>query len=226
MTAKLYAAAILLTSATIISCAGNKDKEVVDNSVIPTGTEAAASQQTVTTSNTATTVNPNMAPAAPATVVPGGPVVPGTNSGTVSFKPQPVTVTPQNTVATAPQTTTITPAQTTTVTAPGMNPPHGQPGHRCDIQVGAPLNSKPAAPATVQAAPQTTTLNAGQNPSNVTIQQVPNTTKTAPGMNPPHGEPGHRCDIAVGAPLNSKPATPANTPPALVTPAKTDSTKN
>ncbi len=25
--------------------------------------------------------------------------------------------------------------------------------------------------------------------------------KTAPGMNPPHGQPGHRCEIAVGAPL-------------------------
>jgi hypothetical protein len=25
-----------------------------------------------------------------------------------------------------------------------MNPPHGQPGHRCDIPVGQPLNSKPA----------------------------------------------------------------------------------
>src|SRR5688572_14008415 len=35
------------------------------------------------------------------------------------------------------------PAQTTT--APGMNPPHGQPGHRCEIAVGAPLNSAPAA---------------------------------------------------------------------------------
>ena len=28
---------------------------------------------------------------------------------------------------------------------------------------------------------------------------------TAEGMNPPHGQPGHRCDIAVGAPLDSKP---------------------
>lgn len=28
-------------------------------------------------------------------------------------------------------------------TAAGMNPPHGQPNHRCDISVGAPLDSKP-----------------------------------------------------------------------------------
>jgi len=52
-----------------------------------------------------------------------------------------------------------------------------------------------------------------------------------PGMNPPHGEPGHRCDIAVGAPLNSKPATvttaPASiAPPPLLTAPKTDSAKN
>ncbi|MFT5254085.1 MAG: hypothetical protein ACI87N_003148 [Flavobacteriales bacterium] len=30
---------------------------------------------------------------------------------------------------------------------------------------------------------------------------------TAKGMNPPHGEKNHRCDIAVGAPLNSKTAS-------------------
>ena len=38
-------------------------------------------------------------------------------------------------------------AQQQVVTKPGMNPPHGQAGHRCDLQVGAPLNSKPAPPA-------------------------------------------------------------------------------
>jgi len=32
-----------------------------------------------------------------------------------------------------------------------LNPAHGQPGHRCDIAVGAPLNSAPAAqPQTIQ----------------------------------------------------------------------------
>ncbi|MEZ0005440.1 hypothetical protein ABH942_000791 [Flavobacterium sp. 28YEA47A] len=84
-------------------------------------------------------------------------------------------------------------------TAPGMNPPHGQPGHRCDIAVGAPLNSPPGQnPATAQPtqpAPQPTAA-----PS--TITPVNNADiVTAPGMNPPHGQPGHRCDIAVGQPL-------------------------
>ncbi|MBK1894509.1 hypothetical protein [Chryseobacterium paridis] len=106
---------------------------------------------------------------------------------------------------------TVTPIA---VTAPGMNPPHGQPGHRCDIPVGQPLNSKPA-PAQ---ATQNVTVN---NNGSQTIQIDPNSlqpgkftvdnktgkaVKTAPGMNPPHGQPGHRCDIPVGQPLNSKPA--------------------
>ncbi len=76
-------------------------------------------------------------------------------------------------------------------TAPGMNPPHGQPNHRCDIAVGAPLSSPPG---TVQALPN--------SPQQNIPAQTANTT-TAPGMNPPHGQPNHRCDIAVGAPLNS-----------------------
>lgn len=98
--------------------------------------------------------------------------------------------------------------------APGMNPPHGQPGHRCDIAVGQPLTSAPPAPT---GKAQNVAVNAGQTQ---TIQIDPNSLKpgkfsvdnkgkavqTAPGMNPPHGQPGHRCDIPVGQPLNSKPA--------------------
>ncbi len=101
-------------------------------------------------------------------------------------------------------------------TAPGMNPPHGQPGHRCDIPVGQPLNGKPAA------APTTQNINVGNNnvvqidpnavsPGKITIDNNGKQIKTAPGMNPPHGQPGHRCDIPVGQPLNSKPA-PAQQP--------------
>ncbi len=81
----------------------------------------------------------------------------------------------------------------------GLNPRHGEPGHRCDIPVGQPLNSKPTAPASTLKIPATSIL----------------PTTPANGLNPKHGEPGHRCDIAVGQPLNSKPSPPA-TP---VTPA-------
>ncbi|MBK7291706.1 MAG: hypothetical protein IPI78_16550 [Chitinophagaceae bacterium] len=79
-----------------------------------------------------------------------------------------------------------------------MNPEHGKPGHRCDIAVGAPLDSKPAEVKTVQ---QPATTNPG---APVTPLLPASTTPAAPvtaGMNPEHGKPGHRCDIAVGAPL-------------------------
>jgi len=98
-------------------------------------------------------------------------------------------------------------------TANGINPAHGQPGHRCEIAVGAPLDSKPA-PKTAAPAVATTAV-----PASATVSPVGD--KVAPGMNPAHGQPGHRCDIAVGAPLNSKPTTPAI--PAV--PAKPDSSK-
>jgi len=92
-------------------------------------------------------------------------------------------------------TSTVNPNNATATSGPtatGMNPAHGQPSHRCDIPVGAPLNSPPAA---------TTTKPIVQQQS----QPVPTTTTTtmptAQGMNPPHGQTNHRCDIAVGAPL-------------------------
>lgn len=86
----------------------------------------------------------------------------------------------------------------------GLNPAHGAPGHRCDISVGAPLNSAPSASVT-QSQPQAQTIT---TTSNAAVK-----TATAPGMNPAHGEPGHRCDISVGAPLNSKPAEVKTTAP-------------
>lgn len=91
--------------------------------------------------------------------------------------------------------------QPVAATAPGMNPPHGQPGHRCDIAVGAPLNSPPAqkpaaTPAAVTAQkPAPAASNSTMIPSNTGGNAV------AAGINPPHGMPGHRCDIAVGQPL-------------------------
>ncbi len=126
--------------------------------------------------------------------------------------------TPAITTGTQAPNVTVAPQQAKT--APGMNPPHGQPGHRCDISVGAPLNSAPAAaaaPAPV-AAPVTTT-------SNVPVTTTATPAKTAPGMNPPHGQPGHRCDISVGAPLNSPPTNKTaapTTPPVNVNPVAAD----
>ena len=100
----------------------------------------------------------------------------------------------QSQTATQQQQTTNTQPPTT---AAGMNPAHGQTGHRCDIAVGAPLNS-PAA-ATAPATPQQNTVVPANTVITTTVQ--PETTPTAEGMNPPHGQTNHRCDIAVGAPL-------------------------
>ena len=85
--------------------------------------------------------------------------------------------------------------------AQNLNPAHGQPNHRCDIAVGAPLNSpsNTAAPEKQTRAQSTQVITPIQNSIAKTV--------TPKGINPPHGEIGHRCDISVGAPLNSKPAS-------------------
>ncbi|MNK17772.1 hypothetical protein D3C87_359680 [compost metagenome] len=78
---------------------------------------------------------------------------------------------------------------------PALNPEHGQPYHRCEIAVGAPIDSAP----TQQNAPQT------QTPSILSpaVAPVPQAQSLGPkpALNPAHGEPHHRCDLAVGAPL-------------------------
>lgn len=105
-----------------------------------------------------------------------------------------------------------------------LNPPHGEPYHRCDIPVGAPLNSAPAntarqttsnpaptsAPQNVNNAPSlannpmaptlenASRLNSGQTRSTT---QTNNNTGPKPRLNPAHGQPWHRCDIPVGSPL-------------------------
>lgn len=82
-------------------------------------------------------------------------------------------------------------------TAAGMNPAHGQPNHRCDIAVGAPVSTPKVAtppPAPIQPI----------QPTQSVVVPNANSTEaviTKPGMNPPHGQEGHRCEVAVGAPL-------------------------
>lgn len=64
-----------------------------------------------------------------------------------------------------------------------LNPAHGQPGHRCDIKVGAPLDSSPS-----KSSDNTQSFSPMINSGNVKL-------------NPAHGQPGHRCDVKVGDPL-------------------------
>jgi hypothetical protein len=83
----------------------------------------------------------------------------------------------------------------------GMNPPHGQPSHRCDIAVGVPLDS-----------PAGTGKSTPSNSKQPNMSPQTATPSTTPGMNPPHGQPNHRCDISVGAPLDSPPKAGKSTP--------------
>jgi hypothetical protein len=99
----------------------------------------------------------------------------------------------------------------------GINPAHGKPGHRCDIAVGAPLNSSPTQGQAATAQPaQTVQVNPNQQNVVTTTTTTATPVKVAKGMNPSHGQPGHRCDIPVGSPLS--------TPVAKTTAATTTST--
>jgi hypothetical protein len=141
------------------------------------------------------------------------------------------TILPQSPADTVKQAVKVNSASTSSA----LNPAHGQPGHRCDIAVGAPLNSVssvPVATAPVQIQqPQSAPLmqvksqpasaplmQAKTQPaqSSAPVQTSPSNNIPKPvvaskanaaatGLNPAHGQPGHRCDIAVGAPLNSAP---------------------
>ncbi len=144
----------------------------------------------------------------------------GTTENDASQDPNalPIEIDPIVPGATAP----VNPGNRTAATVSGanLNPAHGEPGHRCDIAVGAPLDSPPGdgkdpKPITIdpsgannQTSPQIQMQpQSPQGQGGPQIQMQPQSgsqtpVTTAPGTNPPHGEPGHRCEIAVGAPLN------------------------
>jgi hypothetical protein len=102
----------------------------------------------------------------------------------------------------------------TTGAVSNPNPPHGEPGHRCDIPVGASLDtplsegytppSNANAPAPVQANPQGTSSPVFNTQQSAPQPVVPAATTGVKNPNPPHGEPGHRCDIPVGASLDGQ----------------------
>lgn len=131
---------------------------------------------------------------------------------------------------TAAPKVTATPTQTKpTGEKPALNPAHGEPFHRCDIAVGAPLDgpatqqgdspikqstgpksffktvqSESATAAATQPAqptPQATTTITPSAQAKPTPQATTTANTPKPKNNPAHGQPHHRCDIAVGAPL-------------------------
>lgn len=194
MTIKLCAS-LFIAASLLLSCA---NKDATDTTIIPEQSNTAPlpasteAQPTVATGTESVNLQPTNT----------------INPGITTINPQAKNVTIN------PQTNAINVSPVTNAATGPLNPAHGEPGHRCDISVGAPLNSKPN--ATPQPTVVQTPINLNTNNApNVNITQQPTITKTAPGMNPPHGESGHRCDITVGEPLNSKPL-----------PAKTDSSKN
>lgn len=77
-----------------------------------------------------------------------------------------------------------------------LNPPHGEPGHRCEIPVGAPLDGSAATGGQSITIPP---VEAAPSPAALPITMPP--TNTAGKLNPPHGEPGHDCAVPVGSPL-------------------------
>jgi hypothetical protein len=251
---------IAVSIGTLVSC--NNGRAYNPDTVIESqSAQTAGAQQTgVTTTGTATEQQPASTPTTAATtgggtinpahgqpghrcdIAVGAPIPPSINkTATTASTPgitpvsTPLNLTPvqNNPAASANPVTAALPPPATTTSAPtgkGLNPAHGQPGHRCDIAVGAPLDSKPAA------SPATTTATQPASITSAPKTTPPATQKAAAGMNPAHGQPGHRCDIAVGAPLNSKPATTTTTPQVspiqpmqvtpLMPPAKADTTKN
>ena len=91
---------------------------------------------------------------------------------------------------------------------PALNPEHGMPYHRCEIAVGAPIDSAPTQNAAPQVVPQQTaaTSSFNTNPISPSLAPAPAPASVPasgpkPANNPAHGEPHHRCDLEVGAPL-------------------------
>ncbi|WP_316826586.1 hypothetical protein [Pedobacter miscanthi] len=109
----------------------------------------------------------------------------------------------------SPQPVTVPVPPVVNTAGKKLNPKHGEPGHRCDIAVGAPLDSKPTQVVTTT------------QPAVTQVSGV----KVGKGLNPPHGQPNHRCDLAIGAPLNSKPAPIVNPVPVSTPDPKTIETK-
>jgi hypothetical protein len=176
----------------IASCTNNKKVETAQGfAATPNGLAdlqkptAATPISTSTTSNLLT--NPEHGqPGHDCSIVVGAPLKAGAKAN------NPVTQQPQANVV---QTAAVQPASTSSTASGKLNPAHGQPGHDCAVAVGAPLNSKPAQAATKVATPK---INVSQPASN---SAVPVLNEKGQRLNPAHGQPGHDCAVAVGAPL-------------------------
>lgn len=156
---------------------------------------------------------------------PGTGTAPATTQG-----PVPVTQTPLQLNNTSPSAPVVASNPSAPVIGSKLNPAHGQPGHRCDVAVGAPIPATAPVVNTSAIKPATGNPVATTTPSIQSTPGATTSTASASGLNPAHGKPGHRCDIAVGQPLNSAPAAKAGTSPTAsapvlqTTPLQTSST--
>jgi hypothetical protein len=105
---------------------------------------------------------------------------------------------PTTAITSAPVDVQAPAASTGAVSDP--NPPHGQPGHRCEIPVGASLSGTPPSSGPVDQMSTTEQITMPQ----MSAQPAAAAGSTPPGMNPPHGQPGHDCAVPVGSPLPAK----------------------
>lgn len=179
----------ILLVISIASCTNNKKVETAQAyAATPNGLADLQKSATKTPSTTSATsnllTNPEHGqPGHDCSIAVGAPLKAGANANSSSTQPQANVV---QTVAAQP---------TPTSTSGKLNPAHGQPGHDCAIAVGAPLNSKPTQAATKAAAP---TINVSQPSSSAA---VPVLNEKGQRLNPAHGQPGHKCEVATGAPL-------------------------
>lgn len=174
-----FFAAFAISATLLVSC-NNNDTEAVDASLSTETPPAAAS--TPATGDSAVVTTPDI-------ILPDSLIT----NPVIQSKMQPATPAP---------------AVAAPTTAKGLNPAHGQPGHRCDIAVGAPLSSapaaKPAAPTVTTPTVTTPTVTPASSPAPIQMKPAANSTSPlTPGakLNPAHGQPGHDCTIPVGAPL-------------------------
>lgn len=111
-----------------------------------------------------------------------------TKTGTDSAASSSMTSQPATTPAAQTGITTSTPSTSTDNKDVALNPPHGQPNHRCDIPVGAPLNSPPGGggnPMQVPSTgPQTIQVNPGNGGAPQTVQVNPQSIQVNPQQVP------------------------------------------
>ncbi|MEO6583584.1 MAG: hypothetical protein ABIO05_04630 [Ferruginibacter sp.] len=161
---KLYFLIIFLATIFLGACANN-DSAAYDNSLPAVGTKI------VTPLTIADTLLSDTATARPAVL-----------SMPANIQSAPV-------IAATPTVNSSTKA--------GLNPAHGQPGHRCDIAVGASLS-------TPVSSPQVQSVNTNSSPTAMPVTTAPGVLGNSTAkLNPPHGQPGHDCAVEVGKPLKN-----------------------